>query len=421
MTAVHSNRKTSRQGITDWGVTAVHSNRKTSRQGITDWGVTAVHSNRKTSRQAITGVLLTGVGFFCLQQQENQQTGYYRGIADWGRIFLSTATGKPTETGERGASTAGGRHQQTLQASPASATPGLPPGGQPDRPALQLHLRVLLSEHCQAPNGRSPSRKCWCQCCWQQQLVVRSHDMLPSLVNHKELSALKGQKEIGNILNHGCWWVSCDEYRFVSCNLSGRHSLCCLHNIYLCKTFLLQLIALEKSLYSTHRPLTNTVQEPLLHLPTQYKSLCSIHHHKSLCSTPRSLNTTRAFAPLTVHSTQYNSLCSIHLTTQYKSLYSTQQHITGRFAPLTICTATQYWGLCSTHHLFNNTVQGTGTVQGPLLHSPTQYKSLYSTTHYRSLCFTHHSCNNTLQEPLLHSPFTQQHGTGAFVPLTNTV
>ena len=159
-------------------------------------------------------------------------------------------------------------------------------------------------------------------------------------------------------------------------------------------------------------PLANTVQEPLLHSPSQYKSLCS---------TPRSLNTTRAFAPLTVHSTQYNSLCSIHLTTQYKSLYSTQQHITGRFAPLTICTATQYWGLCSTHHLFNNTVQGTGTVQGPLLHLPTQYKSLYSTTHYRSLCFTHHSCNNTLEEPLLHSPFTQQHGTGAFVPLTNTI
>ena len=127
-----------------------------------------MHSNRKTSRQ---------------------------GIADWGMLILSTATGKPAETGERGASTAGGRHQQTLQASPASTTPGLPPGGQPDRPALQLHLRVLLSEHRQAPYGRSPSRKCWHQCCWQQQLMVRSPDMLPSLVNHKELSALKGQKE----------------------------------------------------------------------------------------------------------------------------------------------------------------------------------------------------------------------------------
>ena len=171
------------------------------------------------------------------------------------------------------------------------------------------------------------------------------------------------------------------------------HSLCCLHNVYLFKTFLLQLITLEKSLYSTHHPLTNTVQEPLLHLPTQYKSLCSTHH---------SLNTQE---PL-LHSlfTQHSTIAFVPFTQQHSTTAFTQQHITGPFAPLTICTATQYWilwsthqqykSLCSTHHLFNNTVQGTGTVQGPLLHSPSQC---------RSLCSTHHSLTNTVQEPLLNN------------------
>ena len=109
---------------------------------------------------------------------------------------------------------------------------------------------------------------------------------------------------------------------------------------------------------STYQHSTRAFTPLAIHSPTQYRSLCSTHH---------SLNNTRAFAPLTIHSTtQCKSLCSIHSTTQYKSLYSTQQHITGPFAPL----------------------------------------------------------NNTLQDPLLHSPFAQQHRTGyrysagAFAPLT---
>ena len=122
---------------------------------------------------------------------------------------------------------------------------------------------------------------------------------------------------------------------------------------------------------STYQHSTRAFTPLAIHSPTQYRSLCSTHH---------SLNNTRAFAPLTIHSTtQCKSLCSIHSTTQYKSLYSTQQHITGPFAPLTICATTQdrvqvqCRSLCSTHHSLNNIVQEpllNSMVQDPLLHSP---------------------------------------------------
>ena len=151
-----------------------------------------------------------------------------------------------------------------------------------------------------------------------------------------------------------------------------------------------------KSLYSIHHPLTNTVQEPLLHSP-------STHQHS-----------TGAFAPLTIHSTtqepllhspftqQHNARAFVpfiqqhstraftplnntlqdpllHSTTHYRTLCSTQQHITGPFAPLTICATTQdrvqvqCRSLCSTHHSLNNIVQEpllNSMVQDPLLHSP---------------------------------------------------
>lgn len=91
-------------------------------------------------------------------------------------VLLHTATRKPAETGERGTPTAGRGHQQDVQTSAVSPAPRLPPGGQPDRPALRLHLRVLLAEHCQAPHGRIPARKRWrYRGQQQQQLIAKPH------------------------------------------------------------------------------------------------------------------------------------------------------------------------------------------------------------------------------------------------------